>query len=473
LAQLEKARGYSARQDGEPQAVFDVSALIERQKLGRFLVELVTISWTITFFDGFDMNVIAFAAPYLSTEFHLERVMMGNVLSIGLLGTMVGGFLFGWIGDRFGRRPAVMLSTVLFGLFTLALALANSYPALLALRFFDGIAAGGMLPLAWALNIEYASKRYRATIVTLVMIGYSLGISLGGPVANWLIPRFGWQAVFVFGGTLSLAAAAVLVFMLPESVRFLTSAGGKAEDIARILRRLAPHETIPATARFVLSDEATKEAGFHPRMLFLGELRWITPLLWLAYIFSSMTAFFLVTWTPLVFEALQFSRNEAATAASVNAAMGAVGGLLLMRFTDRLGAIAIVVMPICAIPLLLTVGLSQLPQAVFLILNALISLTLIGGHFGMHSIAGIFYPSAYRGSGAGWATSVAKIGSILGPWVGGVILASGLPVRHIFAVLAVCPTGVLVCIFLLGRLHSRLKRREIMHAPPGEAGLAA
>ena len=83
-----------------------------------------------------------------------------------------------------------------------------------------------MLPVAFgALNIEYAPKRYRATVVTLIMIGYSVGAAMGGPVANWLLPLYGWPAVFVFGGALSLVAAAALFFMLPESIRFLTTKG--------------------------------------------------------------------------------------------------------------------------------------------------------------------------------------------------------------------------------------------------------
>jgi AAHS family 4-hydroxybenzoate transporter-like MFS transporter len=131
-----------------------------------------------------------------------------------------------------------------------------------------------------------------------------------------------------------------------------------------------------------------------------------------------------------------------------------------MRFTDRLGAIAIVAMPLCAIPLLLILGLVDLPPAMFVGLNALAALALIGGHFGMHSIAGIFYPSAIRGNGAGWATSVAKIGSILGPWAGGVILATGIATRHIFAILAICPAMVLISVFFLGLLHRGLTSRE-------------
>jgi AAHS family 4-hydroxybenzoate transporter-like MFS transporter len=193
----------------------------------------------------------------------------------------------------------------------------------------------------------------------------------------------------------------------------------------------------------------------------------ITPLLWVAYIFSSMTAFFLATWTPLVFEALGFSRSTAALAATVNSAFGAIGGLTLMRFTDRFGAIAITAMPLLAIPLLLVTGFVDFGETGFLIATAFITLFLIGGHFGLHSIAGIFYPSAFRGNGAGWATSVAKIGSIAGPYIAGLILATSLPVRNIFAVLAICPAVFVVCILIIGTMHTRILRREDMAAANG------
>ena len=434
----------------------DVAAIIERQKLSGFLVGLVAISWVITFFDGFDMNVIAFAAPYLTKQFALDRTMMGYVFSIGLVGTMIGGFLFGALGDRIGRRPAIILATAAFGVLTIGLAFADSYPALLTMRLILGIAIGGMLPLAWALNIEYAPLRYRSTIVTVIMVGYSAGTALGGPIANALIPRFGWPSVFLAGGALSILAAIALAIMLPESVRFLASKGRDPGRIAAILGRIDPGQPIPTNPRFIVADEAGHDRNFRIPLLFKGELATITPLLWIAYIFSSITAFFLATWTPLVFEALGYERSTAALAAAANSAMGALGGLLLMRFTDRLGAIAITVMPLLAVPALLVAGLVDLGWTGFLVAQAFITLLLIGGHFGLHSIAGIFYPSAYRGNGAGWATSVAKIGSIAGPALAGWILSTGLPVRNIFVVLAICPAVFCVCIFIIGRKHSRL-----------------
>jgi AAHS family 4-hydroxybenzoate transporter-like MFS transporter len=439
--------------------LIDVAEIVERQKPGRFLTVLVLVSWIITFFDGYDSNVIAYAAPYLATQYNLDRVMVGNIFSSGLVGTLIGGFAFGYLGDRVGRRPGIILATAAFGFLTLAFILASGYRSLLMLRLFDGIAVGGMLPLAWALNIEYAPKRYRATVVTIIMIGYSAGAALGGPIAVWLIPQHGWQSVFVVGGVLSLIAALGLLFVLPESARFLASKGLKPRRVAKLLHRLTG-QSIPEDAEFVVADEEGHAKDFHPALLFRDRLRWITPLLWIAYIFSSMTVFFLATWTPLVFEALHYTRSQAALAGSLTAVAGAIGGLLLMRFTDNKGAIAITAMPLLAIPLLLAAAFVDVDQASFLVLFTLIALFLIGGHFGLHSIAGIFYPSAYRGNGAGWATSVAKIGSIAGPFLAGIILSTSLPVRNIFAVLAICPAVFVVCIFVIGMIHLSILRGE-------------
>jgi MFS transporter, AAHS family, 4-hydroxybenzoate transporter len=438
----------------------DVSAAIERQRLNVFLVRLVALSSIVAFFDGFDQNLISFAAPTIAPEFHLSPTMIGKVFSAGLVGSMLGGFLFGWIGDRFGRRPAMILATVLFGLFTLTVALATSYTSLLAARFAVGIGTGGLLPVCWALNIEYVPKRFRSTTVTVVMLGYSAGAGAGGPVALWLIPSHGWESVFILAGVLSLLASGALIALLPESVRFLTARGRHSATISNILRRIAPAVRIPEGVRFVLGDEDDGAPTFSPALLFQGDLRWITPMLWLAYIFSSIAAFFLTAWTPLVFEALKFPAAEAAAAGSITAIAGALGGLALMRFTDKHGAIAVAAMPAMAIPLLLFSAFANVGQNEFLLLVGLTAFALVGGHLGMNSIAGIFYPSPLRATGAGWATAIGKIGSIAGPVLGGLILSTNLPTQNIFAVMAVCPSILLICLLVIGGVHSRMLARE-------------
>ena len=203
-------------------------------------------------------------------------------------------------------------------------------------------------------------------------------------------------------------------------------------------------------------------------MLFAGDLRWITPLLWIAYIASSMAIFFKANWSPLVLELLGYTRAQAATFTSVSAIGSALGGFVLMRFTDTKGPISIAVMAVFAVPLLLYSGLGSLGFWGFLIVSFFVNIVMGGVHVGMHSISGIFYPSAYRANGAGWATSIAKIGSVAGPMVGGFILATAFPVRHIYALLAVSPAVVAVTILAMSLVHRRNARRTPkVHLVPG------
>ncbi|MBB3358901.1 AAHS family 4-hydroxybenzoate transporter-like MFS transporter [Novosphingobium capsulatum] len=452
---------------GKASRTIDVARVIDARGLGPFNYRLIALSWLITVFDGFDMMMISFTAPYMRDELGLTKPMLGNVFSAGLLGMMIGGFVLAWLGDRRGRRQTIALAAVAFGILTAATALARSYEALLVLRFLDGFAIGGMLPLAWALNIEYVPTRLRSTVVTVIMMGYSLGTALAGPVTVWLAPRFGWEGVFVAGGTATLAIAAALFVWLPESVRFLVARNRDPVRLAATLNRIDPGLGATASDQFVLGDEARVASGnFRVSQLFTGRLRWITPLLWLGYIASTLAVYFKANWGPIVYEDLHFTRDLAAYVSSFSGLMGAVLGLLLMRFTDRKGALAVAFFPALAAPVLLLIGLVPLSSTAFLVLSV-ISTSLVGGaHFGILSIAGIYYPTAIRANGSGWATSVAKIGGIAGPILGGMVLASGLPVVTSFAILAICPVVLALAAFGIALVVGREQRATAIANSP-------
>jgi MFS transporter, AAHS family, 4-hydroxybenzoate transporter len=441
----------------------DIAQIIEARGLGWSAARLVLVCWLVTFFDGYDMNVIGLAAPYLAPAFHFDKLMLGYIFGAGTAGLLLGGFVFGFIADRIGRRGTIILATALFGLLTLALALATHYSHFVMLRFVNGIALGGAIPLTWALGTEYVGTRYRATMVTLIMLGYGLGVFAAGPVSVVLIPRFGWTSVFIFGGAASLLAALVLALALPESLRFLASSGRHPDQLARAVHRLVPGREIPLTARFVLSDETASSVS--PRnvaALFSGELARITPLLWIGYIASSMTTFFLTSWGPIVFEALGFTHKAAALLSSSNSLGGMLGGLLLMRFTDRIGVITLALFPLISVPLLLIAGFGSMTQTAFVTLMLLLSVFLAGSHFGITSITGLFYPTAYRGLGTGWASSMGKIGSTAGPFIGGIVLSSSLPTQQTFAVMAICPVVLCACMLAIGVLQRRAQRGSAM-----------
>ena len=443
---------------GDPRK-FDVSAFLNDRKLSSFNYLLILLSWLITVFDGLDMTMISYTAPYIQDDLGLTKGHLGDIFSAGIAGAALGGFLFSYLGDRVGRRPSVILAAYSFGLLTLAMAFARTYEELLILRFLDGLAIGGMLPLAWALNIEFAPANMRATAVTSIMIGYAIGASGAGPVTNWLAPLYQWNGVFIAGGVATLACAIVLHVALPESVRLLVIKGKSPNLVVRILKRLDPRVDVSDGDQFVLSDEQT-ESHFSFAKLFKDDLKAITPLIWLAYGISSLGIFFITSWGPLLLEALSFPRHEAATVSAISGFLGAVMGLILMRFTDRYGPVAVSVFPALSVPILVVLGLGYMPHAIFLAAIIVGSILVAGGHFGIQSICGIYYPSTIRASGAGWASSIAKGFGTLGPIVGAVILSSGLPVQTTFAFLAVCPAILVVSVLVIARVVRA--RRQVL-----------
>jgi AAHS family 4-hydroxybenzoate transporter-like MFS transporter len=446
----------------------DVAGLLDERRLTPFNYRLIVLSWLITLFDGLDMTMVSYTAPYMRDELGLSKYMLGSVFSASVFGMVVGGIVLSNIGDRIGRRPAVLIAAFAFGIITILTGFARSYQELLALRFLDGFAAGGMLPLAWALNIEFVPRRMRATVVTIIMMGYSFGGVISGPLTNLVAPRFGWEGVYFVGGAATLVCALALAAFLPESIRFLINKRRPAERVARILNHVEPTLGVTGADRFVLGDE-TVVARANVRDLFRGDLALLTPLLWLGYGASSLAIYFSSSWGPLLLEELHVERSTAALISSANGMVGAVAGLLLMRFTDRLGPKAVAFYPALAVPVLLLLGMGMVPPELFLAFIVLAGLLIGGEHSGIISITAIFYPSAVRASGGGLASSIGKLGGVMGPLAGAAVLSSGLPVLRAYALLAVCP-AILFCA-ALGIAAVVRRRRSIDHVAPIEAVL--
>jgi AAHS family 4-hydroxybenzoate transporter-like MFS transporter len=402
-------------------------------------------------------------------ELHLSTMMLGNVFSAGTLGMVLGGFFFSYLGDRIGRRPTVLIAAFAFGVLTIATAQATTYHELLALRFLDGLAIGGMLPLAWALNIEFVPKRMRGTVVAVIMMGYTIGSASAGPITNWVAPTHGWEGVYLLGGISTLVCAVALFFGLPESVRFLVSKGIKPDLVVSTLKRVDPNFDVAPDDSFILGDERKAAASFHPRQLFEGHLAVLTPLLWIAYAVSSLAIYFASSWGPLVLEDLDVSRKTAALVASFGGLLGALAGMVLMRITDKHGPRSVALFPALAVPVLLLLGLGMVPDGLFLTVIVIQAILIGGEHSAVISISGIFYPSAIRASGGGWVASVGKIGGVLGPVIGAVVLSSGMPILRSYAFLAIpvailCVSILAIAIVVRGRVEHEIPPLDVVPA---------
>src|SRR5258708_13491249 len=199
----------------------DVAAVIDRISIGRLQWATILLCGLVAILDGFDTQAIAFVAPLIAKDLQLEMSLFGPVFGAGLFGLMVGALVLGPAADHWGRKPVIIISTLVFGAFALLTPMIQSLNALLLLRFLTGLGLGGAMPNIIALTSEYSPKTKRATLVTLMFCGFPLGAVLGGLLSAQLMPKFGWPAVFYLGGILPLVLLPFLWAWLPESIRFL------------------------------------------------------------------------------------------------------------------------------------------------------------------------------------------------------------------------------------------------------------
>jgi AAHS family 4-hydroxybenzoate transporter-like MFS transporter len=446
-----------------------LSELTERPGVSGLSKRVFLLCFLVMMADNYDNTAMAFSMPRLIHVWHIEQVTVGWIFSSGLFGLMVGSFLFGFLGDRFGRKKALIWGMIAFGILTLATMAASDVRQLMALRFLAGLGIGGALPNAVALVNEYAPRRMRVFVVAVIFAGYTLGGSGGGFVAAGLMPLYGWQVVFLVGGALPLLLACALAVLLPESVRFLALQPGRQSEALKLASALRPDLALTDRTRLVPDDEGSK-----PKVsigdLFAGARRFMTPLLWLLYIANSMAVFAVTNWLPFLIESSGLPPTRAALGATLWSIGGTVGGLVASRLVDRYGLAAVTLFVLLGCPLTATLGVTGATPALLFGAVAVAGFFVVGTQNSLHGISGSIYPTRIRSNGVGWALGVAKIGSISGPFAVGLLLHAGLNTRQLFFTAAFPLAVAFVSAFFLMLLYDRHVHGKHVH---GKASPAA
>jgi len=405
-----------------PQAgEINLTTIIERPHFGWFRISILLWSSLVMAIEGYDMQVAGFAAPAIIKAWKINKALLTPVFGFGLFGYMLGAMLLGSLGDRFGRKKIILGGAFWFGALTLAAATSHSVTELFILRFAAGLGLGAAVPTTIALAVEYAPSRNRAITVAILFIGYNIGAALAGLFAAKFMPVLGWPSVFYIGGIAPIALTLALIFVLPESISFLALRQGESPEIARIAARLDPQLKSAPTARFILREE--KQAGVPVRHLFTDGRAAITILLWFAYISSLMGQHFLTSWLPTVLAGSGVALGHAVLTGSFVQMGGAVGGLILCRLIDRrgistlVGSFGLVALLMALIPYATQSDVALMPLAF------LIGFGLMGGVTGLNAVSGTLYPTYIRSTGVGWALGIGRIGSILGPVLGGLLIS--------------------------------------------------
>src|SRR5436853_2257016 len=255
----------------------NVTEIIDRHKVGPFQKKIAGLCSVIAALEGFNTQSVGYVAPALAQTFHLQARDLGLLFSLGLFGLLCGALFVAPLADRFGRRPILLFCIPLLGFFGLITAFSTSVAMLDVLRFATGLAVGGALPNTIALTSEYSPRRRRALMVAVMFSGFIVGSIIAGLAAGWL-RAIGWQPVFMIGGTASLVVAPLLVWQLPESVRFLILRNGRREKIAKLIRHLYPELPIATDTQFIATETSSSSASL--RALFRDGRARGTTLLW-------------------------------------------------------------------------------------------------------------------------------------------------------------------------------------------------
>ena len=425
----------------DQQKSIDVREWIDANPVGRFQRWVVFFGFLIIALDGFDVAIMGFIAPQLKTEWGLGPHALGPVLSAALIGLAVGALTAGPLADRYGRRIVLLCSVCLFGVLTIATALAPDVQSLVVLRFLTGLGLGAAMPNASILVSEYAPARSRSFLITVAFCGFSLGAAVGGFASAWMIPNLGWQSVLVMGGVLPLVVLPVLYFKLPESVTFLVSQRAAPERIRAIMKRLAP-DLVTAHTTFLL-PRADKPAAGAIGLVLSRRYLFGTLMLWVGYIIALFMVYLFSGWLPtLIKEVGQYSVADAAVVTAIFQIGGPAGAIFVGWAMDRWGKRNVLTLTFLGCGLaIFAIGQSTGHFVLLCAVACLVGFGLNGVSVGMNALAASYYPTQARATGASWMSGVGRIGAVLSAFAGAQMLGLGWSLAEICMTMLI-PAGI-------------------------------
>jgi AAHS family 4-hydroxybenzoate transporter-like MFS transporter len=385
---------------------------------GRFQWVALGLCAATMFVEGYDAQLMGYVVPGIARDWGVAPGSLTPAIAAGLVGMMLGGFLIAPLADSYGRRRVVLYSVIAFAILTIATAFVETLPALIVLRLLTGFGLGGAMPNAIAITAEFSPSAKRASAVAAMFSSYSIGAGFGGIIAAWLIPIFGWGAVLIFCGGMALLLWPVLVAAMPES--------------------------------YVPQGESKPKIPVG-RLFSEGRAR-ITILLWIIFFANLMELFFLTSWLPTTIGAQGVSEYYAVIATAVVQFAGVAAAFAMGPLVDRYGPqrvlpVAFVIAALC----IAGIGLAGTAVALTMVMAFGIGIGTVGAQNCNNGVAAKFYPTSIRATGVGWALAVGRIGSIVGPVVGGILLSTHVDIRTIFLFAAIPPLVATAAYLAMGR----------------------
>ncbi|MBC7734055.1 MAG: MFS transporter [Bacteriovorax sp.] len=429
----------------------DVHKLADEARFNGFHGFVLFWCALIIIFDGYDLAVVGIALPSIMKDLGVDPTRAGFMVSSALFGMVFGAIFLGTLADKIGRRKTMALCVALFSIFTAAAGLTRDPVTFSIVRFLAGLGIGGVMPNVVAHMTEYAPKKVRTTLVTLMFSGYAVGGIVAAILGKGLIETYGWPSVFFAAGLPVLLIPFILKSM-PESMPFLL-AKGRHDELKVIAAKLEPSYRPAASDRFTVP--AQDKADSAPiRHLFSEGRGFSTVMLWLAFFMCLFMVYALSSWLTKLMAGAGYSLGSALTfvlVLNVGAVIGAVGGgWLADRFHIKYVLASMYALAAVSITLL---G-QPMPTAALFFVVGLAGASTIGTQIVANAYTGQFYPMAIRSTGLGWALGIGRTGAILAPIVIGILVSIKLPLQQNFIAISIPAVLGMIAVLLIDHRRS-------------------
>jgi AAHS family 4-hydroxybenzoate transporter-like MFS transporter len=399
----------------------DTRALISDSAFGGYQIGVFLLCFIAMAIDGYDVQVIGVAAAGIRETLKLQPATLGVIITAGQVGVILGAVFLAPFADRLGRKRLMVASCLIFGVFSFLTAFAASVPALIVLRVLAGIGLGSIGPAALALGAEYAPKKLKASIPSWIWGAVPAGGMIAGLSAIWLLPIWGWPALFIVAGVLPILVAFPLGLYMPESLGFLGTHGNDQARMRRIALRIAP--SLPAEAELFTSEE--KLPGVPLKHLFKEGRALGTVLLWIVFFLDYGILIFFLSWVPTLIK----MATGSTTALGTSLAFWNVGSIFcsfgIGWVVDRFGYYRVLIPNFVIIALSMWAIGATLDAPFWLLLCAITVNGAIAGSSGaaLMALAANSYPLAVRSTGVGAAYAFGgRTGAFVAPLFGGIML---------------------------------------------------
>ncbi|HEY0213523.1 MAG TPA: MFS transporter [Paenirhodobacter sp.] len=405
----------------------------ERGRWTPLRITIILICFLLNAIDGMDIVIMSYIAPVLKAEWTLSPQALGTVFSASLAGMAVGGLFIAPLADKFGRRPLIITLLSVITITMLASSHAQNLTQLIILRAIIGASVGAFLASVTTMAADFAPRGQQGMVVAAAISGYALGAVVTGLFVAHHLPEHGWRAMLFGAGCISLITLPLVVLIMPESIDFLKrkQPQGALNKLNRVLHRLGEQPLVALPPK-VAVQRTSIAAVFRDGRL-IGTL-----CLWLSIIMGFMTFYFLVSWITQLSVQSGLAVTNAIYAGALFNLGGFIGTFVIGGFGARYGLQRVTcIAMLCGAAVVAAFGYVSISLAVTLTLAFFAGFTTNGGFNAFYALAAALYPTEIRSTGIGWAMGIGRIGAVIGPMLGGILIGQGLGLAALLAIFAV------------------------------------